>query len=150
MSVETRYAEGRLAWGMCARSNRKMLLRDMVRDPLTHLLVDPDWAEPPLQRPPMDITDGVALEQPAPDLDLIGTVIVIDALYDICRDMPMRSLVAKYELGRPTIKATLRYLATEDGIFIVTETGQYIALEQYLVTENGQFLTDENGNAIQL
>lgn len=148
--MSEKYAVGSRAFGMCARSNRKMLLRDMVRDPLTGLPVDPDWAEPPLQRPPMDITDGVVLQDPAPDLDQIGTVIVISALYDIPRDMPMRALAMKYELGKPTIKATLRYLATEDGIFIVTENGDYIALEQYLVTEGGQFIVDETGQAIQL
>lgn len=148
--MSEKYAVGSRAWGMCARSNRKMLLHDMVRDPLTHLLVDPDWAEPPLQRPPMDITDGVVLQDPAPDLDRIGTVIILSAVFDLARGEPMRSLAAKYELGRPTIKATLRYLATEDGIFIVDEHGNFIALEQYLVTEGGQFLTDEYGNAIQL
>jgi hypothetical protein len=148
--VTIRYARGSRAWGMCARSNRKMLLNDMVRDPLTDLLVDPDWAEPPLMRPPTDITDGVALEHPAPDLDRIGTQIVVGAIFDISTGEPFRPLYAKYEMSPPTIQATLRYLATEDGTFIITEDGQYIALEQYLVTEGGEFLVTEDGTPIQL
>ncbi len=145
-----RYARGDRAWGMCARSNRRMLLKDMVRDPLTDLLVDPDWAEPPLPRPPTDIVDGVALENPAPDLDRIGTQVIVGTLFNMATGDILRPLVAKYETSPPVITATLRYLATEDGIFIIDENGQPIALEQYLVTEGGEFLTDENGNVIQL
>ncbi len=126
-----------------------MLLKDMVRDPLTDLLVDPDWAEPPLMRPPTDIVDGVALEHPAPDLDQIGTLVIVGTLFDMATGDILRPLVAKYEMSPPTVKATARYLATEDGTFIITEDGKYIPLEEYWVTEGGEFVTDENGTVIQ-
>ncbi len=94
-----RYARGSRAWGMCARSGQRMLLKDMVEDPLTGLLVAPDWAEPPLMRPPLDLCDGVALERPAPDLDRIDTVAYLGRLYDPCSDDVLRPLVSKYQLG---------------------------------------------------
>lgn len=94
-----RYARGSRAWGMCARSGIRMLLKDMVEDPLTHLLVHPDWAEPPLMRPPIDISDGVALERPAPDTDVIGSEVFISTLTDATTGDPVAMLSSKYEIG---------------------------------------------------
>lgn len=147
-----RYAKGSRAWGMCSRSNRKMLLRDMVRDPLTDLLVDPAWAEPPLMRPPTDITDGVALEHPAPDLDRIGTVIEIGSIFDIDTGNPFRPLFMLYECGAPLISAVGQgvFLVTEDGNTITTEDGVPIVLEdiQFIKTEDGFSILTEGGDPL--
>lgn len=141
-----------MAWGMCARSNRKMLLKDMVRDPLTDLLVDPDWAEPPLMRPPTDITDGVALEHPAPDLDRIGMVVEIGSIFDLDTGNPFRPLYMQYECGAPlvTILGQGIFLVTEDGNTLTTEDGTPIILEnsQLIVTEDGFVLTAEDGTPL--
>lgn len=151
--MSLKYARGSRAWGMCARSGRKMLLLDMVRDPLTDLLVDPDWAEPPLMRPPTDITDGVALEHPAPDLDRIGTAIYLGRLFDIDSGDIFRPLVSKYECGNLTVTTfgTGSFLLTESGLTLLTEDGVPIMLEgpSYITTENGiALMTEDNQNIL--
>lgn len=78
-----------------------MLLKDMVQDQLTGLLVDPAWNEPPLMRPPTDIIDGIALRRPAPKLDDFGCVIYIDELTCGLLD-PVRPLSARYEFSPAT------------------------------------------------
>lgn len=98
--MNQRYASGDRAWGECARSGIRMLLKDMVEDPRTGLLVAPDWAEPPDPQPPIDIFDGIALERPAPDLDQIGTVVFPGPLADPATGDPLRPLFSKYFLGR--------------------------------------------------
>jgi hypothetical protein len=147
-----RYARGFRAWGMCSRSGRKMLLLDMVRDPLTDLLVDPDWAEPPLMRPPTDITDGVALERPAPDLDRIDTLILFGSIFDLDSGNPFRPLVMQYECGAPLITTLGQglFLTTEDGNTITTEDGVPIIIEsdQFIVTEDGSVITTEGGDPL--
>lgn len=65
-----KYARGTKAWGECARSGRKMLLRDMVFDgQYPNLRVDPAWFEPkhPQENLPR-LDDPVALWRPAPEL----------------------------------------------------------------------------------
>lgn len=106
MANGARYARGDLAWGMCARSGQRLLLKEMVEDPLTGLLVAPDWAEPPLMRPPTDIIDGVALDRPAPDLDRFDAVVVIGQIVDLSTGDPMRPLVAKMQLSGGTAVVT--------------------------------------------
>lgn len=102
------YARGSRAWGECARSGKKMLLKNMVEDPLTHLLVDPAWAEPPLMRPAVDIIDGTALERPAPDLDAIeqGTTIFMGTIFDWATGEAMPLPWAYYSTSSPTITVT--------------------------------------------
>lgn len=100
------FARGSRAWGECARSGQRLLLKDMVEDPLTGLLVAPDWAEPPLMRPPTDLIDGVALERPAPDLDHYGVDIYIQNCYDLKADSPPRPLTMFFELGTATVMVT--------------------------------------------
>lgn len=67
----TKYAKGTIAVGICARSGRKMLLRDMVFDGYyPWLRVDPKWREErhPQERLPR-VNDPVALYRPAPDAE---------------------------------------------------------------------------------
>ena len=66
-----KYAKGTHAVGICARSGRKMLLRDMVPDGQNPgLLVDPDWRDiKHEQERPLDVSDATALRRPAPDID---------------------------------------------------------------------------------
>jgi hypothetical protein len=64
-----RYANGKLAWGECARSGRKMLHKDMVRDGYhPNLMVEPAWYE---SRHPQEILasveDPIALRRPTAD-----------------------------------------------------------------------------------
>lgn len=67
--MSRRYASGKNAVGICARSGRKMLLKDMVSDgQYPNMLVDPDWFE---GRHPQEllpkVSDPVGLYRPAPD-----------------------------------------------------------------------------------
>ena len=75
-----KYARGTSAWGECARSGRKMLLKDMVFDGyFPNLRVDPDWFE---DRHPQErlvkVDDPVALFRPAPELLDPPTAPVLD------------------------------------------------------------------------
>lgn len=66
--MTTRYAPGRKAWGECARSGRRMLLKDMTFDGrYPNLRVDPAWREEkhPQENLPK-VSDGIALFRPAP------------------------------------------------------------------------------------
>lgn len=64
-----KYARGTRAWGICGRSGRKMLLRDMVFDGrYPNMRVDPAWFEgkhPQEYLPKID--DPIALWRPAPE-----------------------------------------------------------------------------------
>lgn len=152
MSVSPiRYAIGSKAWGECARSGQRMLLNDMVADPLTGLLVHPEWAEPPLMRPPTDIIDGVTLERPAPDLDLVQQeqIIYFGTISDPATGLPMRPLVAKWECQPPTLY-NVPFLLTEDGQIILTEDLQPIEVQSDLYTEDGLVITTETLMNIQV
>ncbi|MBX3504408.1 MAG: hypothetical protein KF895_02940 [Parvibaculum sp.] len=66
----SRYARGEKAWGECARSGQRMLLKNMVEDGhIPGLMVHPDWWEPkhPQERV-ISVTDPQALHRPAPEL----------------------------------------------------------------------------------
>lgn len=66
-----KFAKGKKAVGICARSGRKMLLKDMVPDgEYPNLLVDPAWRDiyhP--QKRPVNTDEGIVLKRPAPDID---------------------------------------------------------------------------------
>lgn len=69
-----RYAKGKFAVGECARSGRKMMLKDMVSDGYyPSLVVDPAWYEGkhPQESLP-EIEDPVSLWRPAPERDQSG------------------------------------------------------------------------------
>lgn len=64
------YARGMHAWGICGRSGRKMLLRDMVFDGrYPNMRVDPAWYE---ARHPQEtlprVEDPIALYRPSPEV----------------------------------------------------------------------------------
>lgn len=66
-----KFAKGKYAMGICARSGRKMPLKDMVPDGYKPgLMVDPAWRDTkhPAEKP-QHLIDGVALKRPAPDVD---------------------------------------------------------------------------------
>ncbi len=65
-----KYARGKNAVGICARSGRKMRLNDMVKDGETGQLVDPSWRDiyHPAKKP-VRTEEGIALRRPAPDVD---------------------------------------------------------------------------------
>lgn len=77
MAIGAAYAKGKWALGECARSGRKMLLRDMIADGYyPNLIVDPEWYEPkhPQESLP-SVRDPTALYRPAPERDQIGTLL---------------------------------------------------------------------------
>ena len=68
------YARGDRAWGRCARTGERVLLKDLVRDGQTGLLVTREAYEPkhPQEKPPRNIFDPQTLRRPAPDNDVTG------------------------------------------------------------------------------
>lgn len=65
-----RYAVGHKAWGICARSGKRVYLKDMVEDGQTGMLVAKDWYEPKHPQETVEVYDDpVALYRPAPDPD---------------------------------------------------------------------------------
>jgi hypothetical protein len=92
-----RYAKGKFAVGECARSGRKMLLKDMVSDGYyPSLVVDPAWYEGkhPQESLP-EIEDPVALWRPAPERDQVNSTF-----------RPDRGLLFfGFALGSPTLDA---------------------------------------------
>lgn len=66
-----KYASGKFAMGICARSGRKMKLSEMVPDGQNPgLLVDPEWRDIKHEtEKPFDFSDAEALRRPAPDID---------------------------------------------------------------------------------
>ena len=71
------YAKGKWALGECARSGRKMLLRNMIADGYyPNLIVDPEWYDPkhPQESLP-SLKDPTALYRPAPERDQSGSVV---------------------------------------------------------------------------
>lgn len=68
--MPTKYARGMHAWGICGRSGKKMLLREMVFDgQYPNMRVDPAWWEPkhPQERL-VAMEDPVALFRPSPEV----------------------------------------------------------------------------------
>ena len=99
-----RYAKGKFAVGECARSGRKMLLKDMVSDGYyPSLIVDPEWYEGkhPQESLP-EIEDPVALWRPAPERDLVGaTLNVLGGGGD-----DSIAVAYGYQLGQPELEVT--------------------------------------------
>jgi len=76
------YARGERAWGICGRSGRKMLLKDMVFDGrYPNMRVDPAWyeAKHPQETLPR-VEDPVALYRPSPEVIAAPTAPVITSL----------------------------------------------------------------------
>lgn len=75
--MASKYATGKRAWGICGRSGRRMLLRDMVFDGrYPNMRVDPAWWEPkdPLETIPK-VEDPIALWRPSPEDPAIPPVL---------------------------------------------------------------------------
>lgn len=66
-----KFARGDNAVGICARSGRKMLRKNMVPDgQYPNLLVDPAWRDMKHpQEKPVTTEEGIVLNRPAPDTD---------------------------------------------------------------------------------
>lgn len=77
MAIGAAWAKGKWAVGECARSGRKMLLRNMIADGYyPNLIVDPRWYEPkhPQESLP-SVRDPTSLFRPAPERDMVGATI---------------------------------------------------------------------------
>ena len=72
MALQRRWARGGKAWGHCARSGKKMLLKGMVEDGyFPGILVAPEEYDPPHPQEFLQaLTDPESLQRPAPDLDV--------------------------------------------------------------------------------
>jgi len=95
--VPKRYAKGKFAVGECARSGRKMLLKDMVSDGYyPSLVVDPAWYEGkhPQESLP-EIEDPVSLWRPAPERDQVNSTLRPDG----------GILFTGFALSSPTLEA---------------------------------------------
>lgn len=104
--MSRRYAQGKRAWGECAKSGRRMLLNSMVVDGFSGLLVDPAWYEPPLPKPPRELADGIALLRPAPDRDIIDTVFEFGTGWDLSTDKTAPPFLVYVGCTPPTITVT--------------------------------------------
>lgn len=78
----TIYARGKSAWGYCARSGKRALLKDLIPDGhYPNLLVLPEWWEPKHpQETPAKVFDPMALRRPSPNRDRPGHLIVFPTL----------------------------------------------------------------------
>jgi hypothetical protein len=77
--LANKYAVGRRAWGICARSGAKALLKDLIPDGrYPNLRVLPDWFEP---KPPQEflpkVEDPIALYWPSPEVIAAPTAPVL-------------------------------------------------------------------------
>lgn len=77
-----KYAKGNKAWGICGRSGRKMLLKDMVFDGrYPNMRVDPAWYE---GKHPQEylaqVDDPTALFRPSPEVINAPTAPVLTAV----------------------------------------------------------------------
>lgn len=82
MAIGAAYAKGKWAVGECARSGRKMLLRNMIADGYyPNLIVDPEWYEPkhPQESLP-SVRDPTSLFRPAPERDQIGRTVLLGGI----------------------------------------------------------------------
>ena len=96
------YAVGENAWGICGRSGKRMLLKDMVEDgDIPGLLVSPEWYEPehPQERP-VEAYDAQALRRTAPDTDKVGHTTRVGREYDITNDRIEKEPYAIATMGR--------------------------------------------------
>ncbi len=93
-----RYAKGKFAVGECARSGRKMLLKDMVSDGYyPSLVVDPEWYDPkhPQESLP-EIEDPVSLWRPAPERDQVNSTFRFDGgllFFGFAQSSPSKTVV---------------------------------------------------------
>lgn len=119
-----RFARGRRAWGYDQRSGRRVLLRELVRDGETGLLVTREEYDPrhPLEKV-KPLVDPEALRRPSPDLDRPGyTVSWPTAPFD---DLSMTNppLVVGFHLAqiRPSTEES------EEGVYApgIYEPGVY-------------------------
>jgi len=97
------YARGTHAVGHCAKSGRKMLLRNMVEDPFSGLMVDPAWADEKERRVTYPTDDPEALFKPAPDLDSPGETVNIGRLFVVATGVIVPVLRVQYALGNVTV-----------------------------------------------
>lgn len=80
------YAEGKKAWGLCQRSGKRVLLRDLVEDGRSPgLLVAPDWydAPHPLEEEPFKGADRIALYRPSPEGRRPGTRVQLHGVLNL-------------------------------------------------------------------
>ena len=99
-----KYARTHKTWGYCARSGRRMLLKDMVRDGYDEgLLVDPKYYDPPHPQEKLKpIDDPVSVYRPAPDLDKPAFKFMFP-VYDLANDAVYGSLLGKNYIGNATL-----------------------------------------------
>jgi len=82
-----RYAKGNNAWGECAKSGQRTLLKNLVRDgDNPNLLVLPSEYDPPHpQEKPLNAFDPQTLRYPSPKRDKIGATVAIGTLYNVAK-----------------------------------------------------------------
>lgn len=115
--MSEKYAKGKRAWGICGRSGRKMLLRDMVMDGrYPNLKVDPDWYE---SRHPQEtlprVEDPVALYRPSPEVVLGPSAPVITSATQV--NGVAQLLVQPSEPTITEIKSYDIYRSVDGGAF---------------------------------
>lgn len=111
-----KYSRGKRAWGECARSGRRMLLRDMVADGYyPDLIVDPAWRD---ERHPQEhlpaLSDPAALYRPAPE-DLPAASAV-----ELIVEVPAAETGPMYVVGTKGGGGAQPWQVSDDGVTFTT------------------------------
>ena len=148
----SRYAMGRVAWGLCQRCGIRFMLRDLVFDgymPGIRVCVGCYDSRHP-QEYPVDVTDPEALWRPAPDdapWDSVISAIVSNGSIALTWTPPDSSGAARYEtytLSRAFSPDGINYAAAVNlQTFPVTYWGDNLLLSD--LVENGNPAEGNNG-----
>lgn len=127
-----KYARGMHAWGICGRSGRKMLLKDMVFDErYPNMRVDPDWFEGkhPQELMPK-VEDPVALYRPAVEvIDAPSTMVLTLSAPPVPPPVLSVTVVAGPALDLTwTVDALLAAEVASYRIYRATNNGAYTLL----------------------
>lgn len=124
-----KFASPARTWGECARSGKRMLLKDMVQDGYQPgLMVAPEYYDPvhPQEKLQPIGADAIAVKHPAPDLDRPQVVISMPA-YDLTTDTTYRSFISYNYLGSNDIDLSDTYeWVTFDDFMLVTADGDQL------------------------
>lgn len=145
------YARGPRAWGICQRSGKRLLRKDMVEDGhIEGLLVAPEWYEPrhPQELPPRDTEDPIAIYKPSPEdrLDDVSSCALIEEMFS--------SLTLEDIEDAVNVDAGGEFLVEEEGSYTfdvnIPQFGVYSVRTNVIVLQSLALLFNEGGDPVGL